>query len=89
MAVLFMHNEGYSTMCGHGIIALTTGLIEEGLYPATEPVTVIRYEMPAGIVDGQRATVAGSHGGPGAVRVVRFMNVPGLPRTPRVPCRST
>ena len=24
-AVLFMHNEGYSTMCGHGIIAITTG----------------------------------------------------------------
>ena len=36
IAVLFMHNEGYSTMCGHGVIALTTGLIEEGLYPATD-----------------------------------------------------
>ena len=34
MTVLFMHNEGYSTMCGHGIIAITTGLIEEGLFPA-------------------------------------------------------
>src|SRR5207249_496680 len=22
--VLFMHNEGYSTMCGHGVIAATT-----------------------------------------------------------------
>ena len=22
LAVLFMHNEGYCTMCGHGIIAL-------------------------------------------------------------------
>ncbi|MGD9007722.1 MAG: proline racemase family protein, partial [Desulfobacteraceae bacterium] len=22
--VLFLHNEGYSTMCGHGIIAITT-----------------------------------------------------------------
>jgi trans-L-3-hydroxyproline dehydratase len=22
--VLFMHNEGYSTMCGHGIVAVTT-----------------------------------------------------------------
>ena len=30
MTVLFMHNEGYSTMCGHGVIAITTGLIEEG-----------------------------------------------------------
>ena len=48
MTVLFMHNEGYSTMCGHGMIAITTGLIEEGLFPATEPVTTIRYETPAG-----------------------------------------
>ena len=26
--VLFMHNEGWSTMCGHGIIAVTTIAIE-------------------------------------------------------------
>ena len=26
--VLFMHNEGYSTMCGHGIIAVTTMALE-------------------------------------------------------------
>jgi proline racemase len=29
--VLFMHNEGFSTMCGHGIIAVTTIAIERGL----------------------------------------------------------
>src|SRR5687767_9128722 len=29
--VLFMHNEGYSTMCGHGVIAVTTIAIERGL----------------------------------------------------------
>ncbi len=52
IAVLFMHNEGYSTMCGHGIIALTQGLIEEGLYPATTPTTEIRWETPAGLVHG-------------------------------------
>src|SRR3989442_7752701 len=26
-----MHNEGYSTMCGHGVIAATTIAIERGL----------------------------------------------------------
>ena len=26
--VLFMHNEGYSTMCGHGVIAVVTILLE-------------------------------------------------------------
>src|SRR5258708_40276359 len=29
--VLFMHNEGYSTMCGHGIVAVTTIAPEPGL----------------------------------------------------------
>ncbi|HUQ89668.1 MAG TPA: proline racemase family protein, partial [Vicinamibacterales bacterium] len=29
--ILFMHNEGWSTMCGHGIIAVTTMAIERGL----------------------------------------------------------
>ena len=29
--VFFMHNEGYSTMCGHAIIALTRFAIETGL----------------------------------------------------------
>src|SRR5215472_10932713 len=27
LGVLFMHNEGYSTMCGHGVIALVTTLL--------------------------------------------------------------
>jgi trans-L-3-hydroxyproline dehydratase len=75
MTVLFMHNEGYSTMCGHGVIAVTTGLIEEGLYPATEPVTTIRYEVPAGIVAANAATVR-QEDGSWAVRGVRFTNVP-------------
>lgn len=29
--VLFLHNEGFSTMCGHGIIALVTAMLETGL----------------------------------------------------------
>jgi len=29
--VLFMHNDGYSTMCGHGIVAVTTIALERGL----------------------------------------------------------
>ncbi|MFC4557724.1 proline racemase family protein [Virgibacillus kekensis] len=30
--VLFMHNEGWSTMCGHGIIAVITMVVETGKY---------------------------------------------------------
>ncbi len=75
VAVLFMHNEGYSTMCGHGIIALTQGLIEEGLYPAVTPVTEIRWETPAGLVVAE-AEVSVGVGAEPVVRSVRFVNVP-------------
>ncbi len=75
IAVLFMHNAGYSTMCGHGIIALTQGLIEEGLYPATTPSTEIRWETPAGLVTAHADVSVGVGAAP-VVRSVRFTNVP-------------
>lgn len=33
--VVFTHNEGYSTMCGHGIIGVVTAMGELGLLPAS------------------------------------------------------
>ncbi len=75
IAVLFMHNEGYSTMCGHGVIALTQGLIEEGLYPAATPTTEIRWETPAGLVTATAEVTVGVDAEP-VVRSVRFVNVP-------------
>src|SRR6478672_12161584 len=46
--VLFMHNEGYSTMCGHGIVAVTTVALERGLLmPGGDGATVV-YDSPAG-----------------------------------------
>ncbi|MET0772973.1 MAG: proline racemase family protein [Candidatus Limnocylindrales bacterium] len=75
IAVLFMHNEGYSTMCGHGIIALTTGLIEEGLYPASVPRTTIRWETPAGVVTATASTETAEDGHV-EVSGVSFVNVP-------------
>src|SRR4051812_23005202 len=73
--VLFMHNEGYSTMCGHGIIAVTTIALERGLIlpgpaapdPAEQTVAggdgaSIVYDAPAGTIRA-RARVAA--GGPG------------------------
>lgn len=68
--VIFMTNGGYSTMCGHGIIALTTALIETGTFPDQGPETRITYETPAGLIQA-RATVD-----QGRVRTVRFRNVP-------------
>lgn len=68
--VVFMTNEGYSTMCGHGIIALTTALIDTGTVAVSEGDTRITFETPAGLINA-RASVAD-----GRVRDVRFRNVP-------------
>jgi trans-L-3-hydroxyproline dehydratase len=70
IGILFMHNEGYSTMCGHGIIAITKVVLETGLLPLVEPETVVRIDTPAGLVTAH-ARVAG-----GQVQSVRFQNVP-------------
>jgi trans-L-3-hydroxyproline dehydratase len=48
--VLFLHNEGYSSMCGHGIIAMTTIAVETGMVPLQAPVTMVRIDSPAGLV---------------------------------------
>lgn len=77
--VLFMHNEGYSTMCGHGIIALTTALLETGMVPRAAPVTAIGYDTPAGFVLA-RATIDGDR-----VRGVTFENVPSFLHTADLP----
>ena len=48
--VIFLHNEGYSTMCGHGIIALTKVAVQTGMIKAEEPTTEIKIDTPAGLV---------------------------------------
>jgi len=50
LAVLFMHNEGYSTMCGHAVIALGRYAVDQGLVAAQEPVTTVNIECPCGMV---------------------------------------
>jgi proline racemase len=68
--VLFMHNEGYSTMCGHGIIAVTTIALERGLLLPGGDGRSIVYDAPAGTIRA-RATIAN-----GRVASVAFTNVP-------------
>jgi trans-L-3-hydroxyproline dehydratase len=48
--VLFLTNEGYSTMCGHGVIALTTVLLETGMVNRCWPRTEVVYDSPAGVI---------------------------------------
>jgi trans-L-3-hydroxyproline dehydratase len=83
--VLFMHNEGYSTMCGHGIVAVTTMAIERGLIQAREPNRIV-YDSPAGPVHA-RAQVRASEGNGVRVERVAFDNVPSFVFAPGLPVR--
>lgn len=68
--VLFLHNEGFSTMCGHGIIAVTKVAVETGMVPTTEPQTTVKIDTPAGLV------TAHARISDGKVTSVYFHNVP-------------
>ncbi len=46
--ILFLHNEGYSTMCGHAIIAITKLAVEMGWVEISEPVTRMAIDAPCG-----------------------------------------
>jgi len=72
--VLFMHNEGYSTMCGHGVIAVTTMALERGLLDPGGDGTSIVYDAPAGVIRA-RANVRETADGK-RVTSVAFQNVP-------------
>lgn len=48
--LLFMHNEGYSSMCGHAIIASVSMLIETGTIAMPEPEQSINIDTPAGLI---------------------------------------
>jgi trans-L-3-hydroxyproline dehydratase len=71
--VLFMHNEGWSTMCGHGVIAVTTIAIQRDLIWPAGPT--LRLDSPAGLIEA-RAAVTTPADGDRRVTAVAFRNVP-------------
>lgn len=46
--ILFLHNEGYSTMCGHAVIAITKLAVEMGWVEKKTPETKIEIDAPCG-----------------------------------------
>src|SRR2546429_5930239 len=75
LGVVFFHNAGYSTACGHGTIALVTWALQSGRVPGGG--------VPTG--DGEAEVVVDAPSGrlrtwavvtDGGVRNVRFRNVP-------------
>ena len=68
--ILFIHNEGFSTMCGHGIIGIVTVVLETGMMPMASPITTVKINSPAGLI------TAYAHIENGNVKSVSFHNVP-------------
>jgi trans-L-3-hydroxyproline dehydratase len=70
LGVIFMHNEGYSTMCGHGIIGLAKVALDTGMVEKEGDNPVLRIDTPAGRV------TAYARREKGRVVEVSFQNVP-------------
>jgi proline racemase len=70
LGVVFFHNAGYSTACGHGTIALVTWALEEGVLERQEGENHVVVDVPSGRLD------AWAQVEDGRVRSVRFRNVP-------------
>ncbi|KAE8551538.1 hypothetical protein TMatcc_001490 [Talaromyces marneffei ATCC 18224] len=82
---LFMHNDGFSTMCGHATIALGRFLVDcddEQIFPrrkllkynAETQTTSIRLHVPCGVVDVSVPTLVIGKSDPS--RPVSFISVP-------------
>ena len=68
--VLFIEVSGCLPMCGHGTIGVATVLVETGMVRVAEPVTTIRLDTPAGLVEAEVTVAAGR------AAAVRLRNVP-------------
>ena len=68
--IIFIHNEGYSDHCGHGLIALASVAVQLGWVERQIPETAVNIDAPCGLIkayvqwDGKK------------VGEVRFLNVP-------------
>ncbi|RJG09159.1 hypothetical protein D3879_25520 [Pseudomonas cavernicola] len=68
--IIFVHNEGYSDHCGHGVIALATTAVELGWVQRTEPETRVGIDAPCGFIEAYVEWDGSTCGS------VRFVNVP-------------
>ena len=66
----FLHNEGYSSMCGHVIIALTKFVLETGIVEKEGEEPVLKIDAPPGRI------IAKAYRKGKTVEKVSFLNVP-------------
>ncbi len=81
--ILFLHNEGYSTMCGHAIIAISTLAMQMKWVQVQEGVNVLKIDAPCGRITSYTHVLNGD------VTGVQFHCVPsfvvGLDKKVQVP----
>ncbi|WP_337104311.1 proline racemase family protein [Paenibacillus sp. YIM B09110] len=70
VGVIYIETGGYLPMCGHDTIGFCTALVECGLVPVEEPITVIKLDTPAGLVRAEVTVRDGT-----AIQVA-FRNIP-------------
>jgi proline racemase len=70
IGVIYIETGGYLPMCGHDTIGVCTALVEAGLIPVQEPVTSIKLDTPAGLVEVEIKIENGK------AKEVSFCNVP-------------
>jgi proline racemase len=75
LGVVFFHNAGYSTACGHGTIALVTWALDEGVVEREEGENHVVVDVPSGRIETWALVEEGR------VRSVRFRNVPSYVHT--------
>lgn len=68
--IIFIHNEGYSDHCGHGVIALSSVAVKLGWVKRTVPETKVGIDAPCGYIEAHVKWDGSKVGG------VRFTNVP-------------
>lgn len=51
--VIYIEVSGLLPMCGHGTIGVATVLVETGMVEVTEPETIIKLDVPAGLVEAR------------------------------------
>jgi proline racemase len=83
LGVVFFHNAGYSTACGHGTIALATYALDAGLVETRKPETQLVVDVPSGRLPVTIAVVAGRP------RRVSFRNVPAWAFAERLPVETS
>jgi proline racemase len=70
VGVIFMDNQRYEPMCGHGLIGVVTSLLATGVFEAVEPETTLVVDTAAGLVKAHARIQDGG------VLGVAFDNVP-------------